>query len=64
MQGGAVYAYDGTTSFTPKAINFFDLIGQPTWLNYAQIQIQVVMRGDIQVGDVVSLPSGLANRVA
>ena len=60
VQSGAVYAFDNTTQSTPKQLNFYDLIGQPTWLSFKQIQIKTVMRGDIFVGDVVELPNQLS----
>ena len=60
VQNGAVYAVDGTAQTTPKQLNFYDLIGQPTWLTINQIQIKTVMRGDILVGDVVELPNQLS----
>lgn len=42
-----------------KAIAFQDLIGQPTWIAPLMIQAKCVMRGDIDLGDVVSLPQSL-----
>lgn len=51
--------YDGTTPTTPKAIAFTDLIGQPTWIGPLTIQVQLVMRADLQVGGYIKLPPGL-----
>lgn len=60
--------YDGTTvnvtDFTtpPKAniaIAFNDLIGQPTWIAPNVISVKCVMRGDINLGDMVTLPASL-----
>jgi hypothetical protein len=41
------------------AIAFTDLIGQPTWVGNATIQVTVVLRGDIGIGDFVTLPPTL-----
>ena len=55
-----ILAFDGTqNSGTPIPIAFDDLIGQPTWIDVNTISIMTVMRGDIQVGNVLSLPQGL-----
>lgn len=39
-----------------RNISFIDLIGQPTWVANNVIQVTTVMRGDIQVGDSITLP--------
>lgn len=57
--GSTIVISDGTTQTTPKKILFTDLIGQPTWGQINQVTIVTVMRGDIQVGDYVTLPDGL-----
>lgn len=59
LQGGTISVSDGTTTLTPKAISFFDLIGQPTWSQPFHVQVTCIMRSDIQVGDYVTLPPGL-----
>lgn len=70
---GANISYDGTTvsaydfSGPPnpvKAIAFQDLIGQPTWIGPLLIRAQVVMRADLDLGDLVSLPAGLVTTTA
>jgi hypothetical protein len=38
-------------------IAFTDLIGQPTWLDYSTVQMKLVMRSDIRVGDTIEFPS-------
>jgi hypothetical protein len=55
---------DGTTKTTPKVIAFTDLVGQITWRSSATVSITCVMRADIQVGDYVKLPPGLATTTA
>lgn len=53
-----IFAYDGTAVTTPKQINFQDLIGQPTWIDFATIQFKCPMRADISVGSYVKMPQG------
>jgi hypothetical protein len=53
---GVINVFDGTTQSNPKAINFIDMIGQPTWLGAATISFSTVMRGDLGIGDVIKLP--------
>ncbi|HET8686463.1 MAG TPA: hypothetical protein VFM18_07340 [Methanosarcina sp.] len=45
-------------SFTKTGIPvlFNDLIGQPTWIQYLVLQLKLVMRSDIKVGDTIILP--------
>jgi hypothetical protein len=47
-----------------KAIAFQDLIGQPTWIGPLTIHAKCVMRGDINLNDVVSLPQSLVTTTA
>lgn len=61
VEGDTISAFDGTvTAGAPilktKAINFTDLIGQPTWLEGSILQIKTVMRGDLDIGNQVTLP--------
>ena len=42
----------------PKPIKYTDLIGQPTWINANSMMVTTVMRGDLQVGSVVTMPQG------
>jgi len=56
IDGPTVTVADGTTQATPKAISIFDLIGQPTWIGFNIIQVTCVMRGDVKVGDFITLP--------
>jgi hypothetical protein len=59
LQDGVFTIIDGTVTLAPKAIEFFDLIGQPTWSQPFTVQVTCVMRSDISVGDYVTLPPGL-----
>jgi hypothetical protein len=57
ISGTVISVYDGTTQTTPKTIVFTDLVGQPTWLDVATLQLQLVMRYDLNVGDYIQLPN-------
>ena len=51
------YGTDNTqTADTPIPIEFNDLIGQPTWLNYNEVQLKCVMRSDIKVANTIKMP--------
>lgn len=52
--------FDGTSSKTPLAISFNDMIGQPIWSSLNQIQFRTVLRADINVSDFVQLPKSIA----
>lgn len=47
---------DNTKKSDSKAINFNDLIGQPTWLDLLTVQLKVVLRSDIGIADTVTMP--------
>lgn len=55
-----VNVWDGTVAQSGvKMINFQDLIGQVTWIGPFQVQAKLVMRGDLNVNDVVQFPKGI-----
>ncbi len=58
--GDDINVYDGTIapSFIKK-IAYQDLIGQPTWYGQA-VNFKTVMRGDISIGDIVTMPPAIA----
>ena len=58
VKNNQIIVYDGTTTSTPKQLVFTDMIGQPTWIGPQTINVRLVMRGDISVGDYVKLPPG------
>lgn len=63
--GSTVTATDFTTA--PKSnitISFVDLIGQPTYIGPNTISVKCVMRGDINLGDQVTLPPSLVTSSA
>lgn len=45
-----------------KKIAFQDLIGQPTWVEFNKVSVKTVLRGDLAIGDKVTLPKGLATQ--
>lgn len=54
--------FDNTSNEnTPKQIQFQDLIGQPTWIEYPTIQFKSVMRADLKVSDGITLPQTQVN---
>lgn len=64
-KGNKLVVSDGTQSAgTTKQIEFADLIGQPTWLGLNTISVKAMMRGDINVGDTITMPQTLATASA
>jgi hypothetical protein len=61
INGSWIRVFDSTYRPTPKVLAFTDFIGQPMWIEPAVIQARVVLRGDIQVGDIIQMPQGYAN---
>lgn len=60
IQRNAFLVFDATTATSPVKLAYTDLIGQPTWIDQNSIQIQTVMRADLQVNDVIKMPQGMA----
>lgn len=62
--GTTVRVWDNAVAPTnaPTAINFQDLLGQPTWIEPLTISVKLVMRGDIRLGDVITLPQSLVTQ--
>jgi hypothetical protein len=57
--GSTLVVSDGTQPLPAKAIAFQDLLGQPTWIKPRIISVKVVLRGDLNVDDVITLPPSL-----
>jgi len=64
LKQGVFVVYDGTSVTDPTPIDFTDLIGQPTWIDAPSIQINTVMRADLEVGDYIKLPTTLVTTTA
>lgn len=62
MQGGALSVFDSTAQSSTVQLNFTDLVGQPTWIDVNTLQVKVVMRGDLQIGSSVKMPTGLSGQ--
>lgn len=56
IAGNTVFVYDSAIGKKPKKINFIDMIGQPARIQSNVIQLYLSMRGDIQIGDLITLP--------
>lgn len=48
--GDVVFVFDTPADGDVVQIDFDDLVGQPTWVGVKQMQIAVVMRGDLTIG--------------
>jgi hypothetical protein len=59
VNGSTVNVFDGMGS-TPapaaKQIAFNDLVGQPTWQSALVVQVTCVLRGDLAIGQIITLP--------
>jgi hypothetical protein len=65
QNGNSIVVSDGTQSnMSNKQINFQDLIGQPTWIGLNTVSVKTVMRADIDISDVVTLPNSLVTTTA
>lgn len=53
-----IRVFDGTIIDRTVGINFYELIGQPTWLDFSSIQLKTSIRSDLNVGDKIMLPHG------
>lgn len=64
VQGNQINALNSTaqpgspTAAATKMIEFNDLIGQVTWVAPQIVNVMCVMRGDLQVGQIIKLPPG------
>ena len=56
--GKTINVQDDTAMQATKAIMFNDMIGQVTWVNYNVVHVPMVMRGDLSVGQYISMPPG------
>lgn len=56
--GPSVVVTDGTQSATtPLQILFQDMIGQPTWIGVRTISAKFVLRGDLSIGQLITVPT-------
>ena len=64
VKDNAITASDGSMASGNKTINYVDLVGQPTWIDTDSISIKLVMRADLNVGNVITLPRTLVTNTA
>jgi len=63
IHNGTIYALDFTQALGPTLeLAYDDLIGQPTWIDAATVQVRVVLRSDVQVGTILAMPAGLIDQ--
>ena len=56
MTGTTITVFDYATG-NLKPIAFIDMIGQPSWISASVIQLYCVLRGDLSINDLISLPN-------
>jgi hypothetical protein len=59
--GKMIVVADGSVPGGPIQLAFTDLIGQPKWVQPNIMQFMTVMRADIQVYSLVTMPPGIQN---
>lgn len=53
-------AFDGQgAAQNVTTLAFQDLVGQPTWIDVNTVTFQTVLRADLQLGDMVTFPTGV-----
>ncbi len=66
-KGDAVLVWDGSVqpaANAVKQIQFQDMLGQPTWIDPQTIMVKLVLRGDLELCDVISIPPSIATTSA
>lgn len=60
LNGRTITVYDNTNPNLQRVIQLeaYEIIGQPTWLQYPNISVKVPLRGNIRVSDIIQLPMG------
>jgi len=58
VTGTTITVSDGTQQQTAKQIRFTDLIGQVTWVDLQTIHLPLVMRGDLTINQLITIPAG------
>lgn len=61
IQSGAIVIRDKTYQPPVISLVFTDLIGQPTWIKALTMQVMTVMRADLQIGSIITMPTELRN---
>ena len=59
-----IHVFDGTQpSITAGIVSVIDLIGQPTWVDQLKVHIKTILRGDLKIGDIITLPPNIMWKV-
>ncbi|MDE2104414.1 MAG: hypothetical protein KGL39_44660 [Patescibacteria group bacterium] len=61
IQAGKIQIFDSLYNPAPIAIDFADMVGQPTWIEPNIMQVKTVMRADVMVGSMIQMPKGLVS---
>ena len=59
--GSSILVFDQTFSSRTVQLAFTDFMGQPVWVGPYRIQMTLVMRGDLAVGNYVQMPAPYSN---
>jgi len=59
VKNNAITMMDTTATTDTISIDYWDLIGQPTWVGANTIQVKTVLRGDIDTTNKIKLPQTL-----
>ncbi len=59
VNGPTILAFDESYQPAPIQLAFTDFVGQPTWIKPNEMQVKLVMRGDLTLGGMVELPKGM-----
>lgn len=64
--GTTFNVYDDQSGLNKKAkqIQFTDMIGQVTWVSLQTVHLPMVMRGDLNIGDIILMPPGQVTQTA
>ncbi|MBD8128939.1 hypothetical protein IFU23_05630 [Pantoea agglomerans] len=61
MQKGVIRLFDNLIASGARGIEADEFIGQPTWIGINRVSFKTPLRGDLMVGDEISLPDSLVN---
>ena len=61
LAGNTVVVSDASNATAAVQLSFFDLVGQPKWIQPDIMQFTTVMRADIQIDTYVKMPDQLQN---
>lgn len=57
--GNSLNVWDGTAPITEGNVSILDLVGQPTWIGPNKVHVITVIRSDLHIGSVITLPPTL-----